>query len=372
MKSPGNGGILLAATILMVCAGHATAQSYSAHDLGNGAANGINDAGQIVGAVNGRAVIWTGTTETPLGTLGLFDSAKAINDSGVAVGFDLTYSSGRHTSTLNYNPVAWNQTSPTQLEHVVSGVATGVNNSGQISGAEYWHGNGQRLEAVIWDGSQTTALGSLYRHTSSVATDLNDNGQAVGYFFRNDDFAARQAVLWNGTTPTQLGTVANSRDSIATAINDHGQEVGYADGSGHTGRSAVLWNGTKPTVLGTLGGTNSEALALNNAGMAVGYSYLDGNTVKQAVLWENGQVINLNSDLTRTEIKDGWVLESANGINNNGTIVGDAVNTFTGKDFAFVLDVVAPVPELSRATMMAFGLALIGFTTLRRRKNSLN
>ena len=358
----------LAAIIVLTYSTQSYAQNFSFTDLGGGAANAINDAGQIAGVnASGQAILWDGTTPTILDTLGHYDDATGINSAGEIVGFDDT---GHHQP--KYHAVTWDGSTPDVLptNHSTLSVATGINIYGEEVGFEYHTGDRARQHAVIWDGAQEIVLGTLNNHTYSEATGINNAGQEVGYFYQDNNSGMRQAVLWNGTTPTLLGTLGKNTSTEATAINNNGQEAGYSDAPGYLHRSAVIWNGTTPTALASLGGTNSMALAINNAGDVVGYSYLAGNVSKQAVLWENGKVINLNSELTSAEISAGWVLEDATGINNTGTIVGVAENTFTGKDSAFVLDVIEAVPEPKTYAMFLMGLGLIGFMSRRRKQTN--
>jgi probable HAF family extracellular repeat protein len=356
---------IFAAAVSSGITAHANAQDYTYTDLGTGAANAINDAGQVAGTNSSNAVLWNGSTPTILDTLGHYGDSTGINGSGEVTGFD-------HPSGGNrpiYNALDWNGTSLGILDtqNKTSSIATGINNSGTEVGFVYKGDDTNRRQAVIWMGGNTIALGTTNSHTYSDATAINNGGQEVGYFYQDNHSGMRQAVLWNGTTPTILGTLGSHTSSEATAINNNGQEVGYSDSGAYLHRSAVLWNGSTPTVLGSLGGTNSMALGINNAGDVVGYSYTAGNALKEAVLWEGNKVINLNSYLTSSEVKAGWVLEDATGINSSGAIVGVAENTVTGKTDAFVLNVVSAVPEPGTTAMFLSGLGLIAFVSRRRK-----
>jgi uncharacterized membrane protein len=109
-------------------------------------ANGINDAGQVVGtsSVVGNSlphpVIWNGTTPTSLVSPGFTGGdALAINNPGQAVGF-LEDNSG-------ITAVVWNGTTPTVLSNTNNNrTASGINNLGQVAG----NFNGQ---AVVWNGT---------------------------------------------------------------------------------------------------------------------------------------------------------------------------------------------------------------------------
>ena len=66
-----------------------------------------------------------------------------------------------------------------------------------------------------------------------------------------------------------------------------------------------------------------------------------------------------------SEVTEGWVLDNAIGINDNGWIVGNAHNSITGLDHAFLL---TPVPEPETYALFMAGLGLLVFIA-RRRKN---
>jgi hypothetical protein len=87
----------------------------------------------------------------------------------------------------------------------------------------------------------------------------------------------------------------------------------------------------------------------------VGYAS-DSSGQRKACLFDStgqGNNINLN-DLI--DPSSGWILESANCINNNGWIVG--YGTYNGLDQAFLL-----TPEPTSAILL-----VIGATLLRRKK----
>ncbi|HET6837364.1 MAG TPA: hypothetical protein VFH24_04925, partial [Gemmatimonadales bacterium] len=162
-----------------------------APDQGDGVANDVNDAGQIVGHFNGHPFLWQNGVMQDLGTLGgVFGEAQAINASGDIVG-----------------------------------------------GADL--GN-QRSHAFLWRNGRMNDLGTL-GGLSSYAQDINDDGQVVGHSaIATGEF---HAFVWQDGVMTDLGTLGGDND-YAYGINQMGQVAGGSglpDGSFH----AVRW--TIPT-----------------------------------------------------------------------------------------------------------------------------
>jgi probable HAF family extracellular repeat protein len=146
--------------------------------------------------------------------------------------------------------------------------------------------------------------------------------------------------------------------------------VGAAATIGDHAVHATLWNGTTATDLGTLpGGTSSVAYDINNAGQIVGLAQTTAEAGDHAFLWNGTALIDLNSFLDASTVSAGWVLMLADSINDNGWIVGQALNANTGTvSHAFLLTPVMLVPEPETYAMFMAGIGLMGFIA-RRRKN---
>ena len=78
-----------------------------------------------------------------------------------------------------------------------------------------------------------TGLGTLPGYTYGVATAINNSGQVVGY--ATDSSRNSQAFLYSDGVMTGLGTIPGDSGSQADAINSRGQIVGYSF-SANTGR----------------------------------------------------------------------------------------------------------------------------------------
>ncbi len=150
-----------------------------------------------------------------------------------------------------------------------------------------------------------------------IARATNDSGQIAG-----DSFITGQgyvACLWQSGVKTDLGTLGTALISI----NNNGQIAGQTTESGNNFCNAVLWQNGVMTNLVTFGGTWSGADGINNNGQIVGWGDTSSGTGR-AVLWQNGSVTDLGT------LARGFG-GCANGINNKGQIVGwgDTLNQQT-------------------------------------------
>jgi len=341
----------------------ATYQFTLLESLGSSVSNAyaINNSGQVVGwsyannfSSTQRAMIWNGNTANELNKLdnSYAGIANDINNSGQVVGYSSTNSGGRAT--------LWNGTSANELDTLggINTSANAINNSGQVAG---YIDAGNVITASVWNGTKATKLGSLGGNYSE-GLGINDYGQIVG-LSNATVFGNLHATIWNGTTATELDSLGGDL-SVAFDINNSGQAVGYSRLD--YVNTAMLWNGTTPIRLGVSGGYSS-AFDINNSGQVVGFSIpnFDGTSPTRATLWNGTTEIDLNSFLDASTVSEGWLLTEARQINDNGWIVGQAVNSYGLGYRAFLL---APVPEPETYAMFIAGLSMVGFIN-RRRKN---
>jgi hypothetical protein len=317
------------------------------NDLGVGVSTtalGMNLAGDVVGT-SGQAVIWPAGSGNamalPLAPGASGGSPFGINDSGVIVGL------GVDAPPTGAYPILWTNSLATPI-HITTGLSpTDLGSLRAISSTGVFVGDADKgsVNAVPYlgfrasrsvNGSSVTELGNLGTtaagFTTSTAYGVNSKGDAVGYAEKYSGGSDRgeKAVRWNAgeATAIELATPSGPNSgsgSQALAINDQSVAVGDEGGI------ALRWNADGSfTMLGSLGSASlsgaSSAQSINNSGDIAGYStkYI-GNTLigRHAAIWSNGgtAVTDLNDV---TDLPAGWVLTSANTINDAGMILGYA------------------------------------------------
>jgi probable HAF family extracellular repeat protein len=304
---------------------------------------------------------------TDLGTLGGgFSCPKAINDSGLVVGYANTSASQSHAflsdgkapmrdlGTLdstrvlstamdinnNGQIVGWSWSTNVKAHAFLCGASTPMKDLGTLSGADSWAGcindrgeivgeanlsDGQ-YRAFLYTGSgPMRSIGTL-GGTKSAAASINNSGQIVGWSHLSAA-SSGYAFLYSDSSPMRsLGTLGGST-SHACGINDRGQVVGWSttrNGTTH----AFLYAGNGPMRdLGTLGGTTSGAWCIDNDGHILGYSYDSSDNDHPFLYSGSGPMRDLNSLIPASS---GWTLISTKGmeadppkrmINSSGQIV---------------------------------------------------
>lgn len=308
----------------------------------------VNESAQVTGNArytnaNSRlhAFAWDKEVIRDLGYLtnGVeFSRGYAINDAGVIVG---------ESDNDISKAFLWDGTNMVQLGTLggASAVAHDINNAGEIVGAS---SNGSASRPYKRDATGVmNDLGTLLGTTNSAgrAWGINQSGVVVG-LSRNEANTTSQATLWIGGSISNLGSlVGGALFSQAYAINDDNVVVGSSVVGKVSPTSttelyhAFVWKDGVMTDLGAHpSNTNyihSEAKDVNNAGEIVGYAARLFNSPTSggaAILWSNGEAIDLN---TVVPSGSGWVLQSAEGINEHGDIVG--YGSFNGQTRAFLL-----------------------------------
>ncbi len=273
-------------------------------------AHNINNHGQVVGvsSITGsdkHAFIWDSGEMTDLGDIPSgpnISSALGINDLGQVCGLSST-SNGPHF-------FIWESGTMTDLG---LGIGMAINNNSQIVGgtsAFRWDATNGKINIADLPGGSP----------QSVAFAINDLGQITG----------------------SLGFLYDPIDGISTFapnigkaydINNHGQITGNK-----TNDRAFFWDPNDGlTNLGVLiesPSSTSIAYSLNIHGQVVGRSTISviNNT---AFLWDATHGMRDLNDLV-DDSGNGWTLEVARGINDNGWIAGYGTNP-SGHNEAFLL-----------------------------------
>jgi probable HAF family extracellular repeat protein len=114
------------------------------------------------------------------------------------------------------------------------------------------------------------------------------------------------------------------------------------------------------TYLGTLGGAYSTAYAINDMGMVVGDSETAAGQ-EHAFLYSGGTMYDLNTLISPLS---GWTLTYADGINDQGQIIGFGL--YDGSTRSFLLTPNA-VPEPISMIFFGTGLVAVGGYVARRK-----
>jgi probable HAF family extracellular repeat protein len=336
--------------------------AYDVIDLGtlggnSSSASSINNSGQIVGWSKDssgyeRATLFDSTGDgnnIDLGALvGNNSHAESINDNGQIVGS--AYKSPGFGVATMFDPTGnGNNIDLGTLPGGNWSVAESINNNGQIVGEA--DNAALLMRPTLFDPTgdgNNIDLGTLPGCSSGAAVSINNNGQIVGAC-DNIILTVLRATLFD---PTGNGNnidldVIDDRHSIAWSINDKGEVAGEAHTTNLDFLQAILFDSTgdgNNINLGVLPNFDkSYALSINNKGQIVGVCDNATLTFARATLFDptgNGNNINLN-ELIDPNL--GWVLISANGINDNGWIVGYGLNP-DGYTRAFLLKPINTAP----------------------------
>ena len=145
---------------------------------------------------------------------------------------------------------------------------------------------------------------------------INTRGQAVGNGYGD----IRRPLLWQSGKAIDLNTLLPPGSGweleAVTGINNRGDIVGYGNFLGDLFHAYLLqpWPDGSYTILGM--GSAFLPNGINDRRQIIGKLYL-GNSAP--VLWLNGKIVDLNSFLPPGA---GWQLQTADGINNLGDIIG--------------------------------------------------
>jgi probable HAF family extracellular repeat protein len=357
--------------------------SYSITDLGappgaSSVVTGINNHGQVVGTSNfasdSHASIFGAGTITDLGTptgSGPIASSygNGINDAGQVVGYSTVSRNDPTTRGFVYEGGTMRDIGTLGG---ASSYAYAINNAGQVVGGSNITPPrpGPFPHPFLYNNGVMTDLGGFGGLGSAL--DINNRGQIVGFSEFGSVPGPGHAFLYSGGIMTDIGTLSGSArtvSSTATGINDRGQIVGYSDTPALSGAHAFIYNDGTMVDMGTLGGNTSFARDINNLGQVVGESAITGNNATHAFLFSDGVMEDLNS-LANLQAAGWSLLTNANGINNNGQLVGIGFPNGASSPHSFLLTLNAEVPEPPVVLLWLVGaLALYRITRSNARKS---
>jgi probable HAF family extracellular repeat protein len=249
----------------------------------------INDRGEIAGQIFDPK---TGVISAFLhssGTFKLLDAgpywshANGINNAGQVVGqaVDMSASFPSATAFLYSDGT---MTFPGSLL-CCSSEATSINDKGQIAG--FSEGPGSTNTAFRYSDQMMTDLGALGGGYGSRANAINDKGQVTGWASVEGGagFDAH-AFIYSRGVMKNLGALPKSRLSEGRGINDAGQVVGISWLSQERPR-AFIYTGGKMYDLNKLTGRRHGfelrgAAAINDAGQIVGNGHFWGSQAPSA------------------------------------------------------------------------------------------
>ena len=288
--------------------------SYTSSNLGallganSSQANGVNDAGDVVGGVNPLSTafaILDGVATTLPGEQG---NAKAISNGTpkYVVGFAGSPSAPVRWTIANGAPSAPQNLA--LLSDEVGGTALGVNDAGAAVGAAFDTLPGQGRLAAMWSdaGVRTTVERPAGRgFVGGEGRDIDNAGHAVFVFFLQggnlEDAPARGFLRLASGNLVELLPLAGDVTTYANGLSEVQNNTVYIAGTSRTSLfvfRAVRWtvDVTTGAIIATeVRSENSHALAVSNDGATVGF--LEANAERTprftAFLWRGNDLLTL-------------------------------------------------------------------------------
>jgi probable HAF family extracellular repeat protein len=233
-----------------------------------------------------------------------------------------------------------------------------INDAGAIIGAADGPFN-ERLP-FLWQDGRMRAIPSLAADALGWEFALETHYVAAdGRIWGAGSYRGVQGHIYEMTPQPDGSYSIRSRGKVdgldprVYAFNEQGQAAAAAEFHGPTGsrREAIFWDEGGTIRLGNMGKPGSYANALNNRGQVVGLYDSDNY---HAFVWENGVMVDLN-DLVPPN--NGYLLVSADAINDAGLILCNGRNLATGRAAACLLTPLALIKlEITGETWSSEGI----------------
>lgn len=229
-----------------------------------------------------HAFLWHAGTMQDLGTLGGPSSqANGLNDAGQVMGFSST---GTRVDVFIWKNGQMQDVLP-RIAGTFSFSTVGFNNRGWIAGrAVFGSDFPQTLVSWLWNGDSVAMIPALPGYKNGNPLALTERGDVYGIETDENANDPHPFVYDHGTAAPLNPAVTNVE---ARAFNGRGTATGYVFfGPLGNQRHAVVVDANDNWDLGVLGGLDhrqSEAFAIDNAGDVVGESSWFGRIVP--VLW---------------------------------------------------------------------------------------
>jgi probable HAF family extracellular repeat protein len=236
----------------------ASSQSYDSIECLSHARNNVSRS-------TNHGFLYSGGSYIPLNVPGAVATyANGINDAGQIVGY---YRDGTGTHGFLFSGGSY-----TTLNAPASFAtyAYGINDARQVVG--YYSGNTTHGSFIYSGGSYYTNLISPI----GVATGINASGQIVGFGYGGIPFTGDNGYLQTGSSYTALD-VPGAFNTVVWGINDLGEIVGGFNCSSSLcpGTNFIeqgfIYDGVYTSINDPLATINTEAFGINNEGQIVGW-----------------------------------------------------------------------------------------------------
>lgn len=350
--------LLLWVALALASAAASAQTAYRVVDLGtlggkSSRAHAINEDGAVAGEAETRngelhAFLWTARSGMQdLGTLGgRISRAYGLNDRGDVVG-EVEMTNG---VTMAFR---WNaDTGMTNLplpDGLLGAYAYSINHFGVIAGAGESIQGSRAMRWELGSAMMVMTQGAAF----CAARAVNDEGLIVGQMSASetDAFSSVAFALPAVTNPAlrRLTGPDGGNGSSALDVNRKGVAVGFAEvAAGHIHAMRFDPESATGIDLDTMNNVYSSANGLNDDGLVVGVFFNGSGDNDRAFLWRKGEMFDLN-ELADTEPE--WLLAEAKAVNRRGEIVG--YGTHNGQERAFLMQ---PVNKPQQAAALSVEL----------------